>query len=263
MVINSSRDKKSVDKILAWLAANLPPELVDQPADFNWADISSALEHAAARLRQPEDWSVQTGQVGVEAASAQSSGDLDLNKILIVDDVKENLFLIEYLFRKTEFSLSLASSAQEALAKARTELPIMIISDIMMPGMSGFELLTALKQDERTKNMGVILVTAHHRSSKEVSEGLKMGADDYIYRPFVREEFMSRVEAVLRLKRAEAETQRQARVLAQRNKGLAWLNELAVAVNSSLDAQEIFSFSMHAASYFNCSEFNTHSGFDS
>ena len=168
--------------------------------------------------------------------------------VIISCFIQENLFLIEYLFRKTEFSLSLASSAQEALAKARAELPIMIISDIMMPGMSGFELLTALKQDERTKNMGVILVTAHHRSSKEVSEGLKMGADDYIYRPFVREEFMSRVEAVLRLKRAEAETQRQARVLAQRNKGLAWLNELAVAVNSSLDAQEIFSSSMQKLS---------------
>ncbi len=176
------------------------------------------------------------------------AADLDLNKILVVDDVKENLFLIEYLFRNSEFTLSLASSAKEALAKAQTELPILIISDIMMPEMSGFELLTALKADERTANIGVILVTAHHRSSKEVSQGLKLGADDYIYRPFVRDEFMSRVEAVLRLKRAEAETQRQARLLARRNKGLAWLNELALAVNSSLDVREIFSSSMQKLS---------------
>ena len=176
------------------------------------------------------------------------AAELDLNKILVVDDVKENLFLIEYLFRNSEFTLSLASSAKEALAKAQTELPILIISDIMMPEMSGFELLTALKADERTANIGVILVTAHHRSSKEVSQGLKLGADDYIYRPFVRDEFMSRVEAVLRLKRAEAETQRQARLLARRNKGLAWLNELALAVNSSLEVREIFSSSMQKLS---------------
>lgn len=182
------------------------------------------------------------------ATANRPAADLDLNKILVVDDVKENLFLIEYLFRTTEFTLSLASSPQEALAKAQTELPILIISDIMMPQMSGFELLAALKADERTANIGVILVTAHHRSSKEVSEGLKMGADDYIYRPFVRDEFMSRVEAVLRLKRAEAETQRQARLLARRNKGLAWLNELALAVNSMLDVREIFSSSMHKLS---------------
>ena len=76
------------------------------------------------------------------------AADLDLNKILVVDDVKENLFLIEYLFRNTEFTLSLTSSPEEALIKAQTESPILIISDIMMPQMSGFELLAALKADK-------------------------------------------------------------------------------------------------------------------
>jgi GAF domain-containing protein len=109
-----------------------------------------------------------------------------------------------------------------------------------MPGLSGFDLLAALKGDQRTKNIAVILVTAHHRNSNMISQGLNLGADDYIARPFLRDEFMSRVEATIRVRKAEVETQRQARMVARRNKRLQWVNELALAVNSSLNLQEIF-----------------------
>ena len=94
------------------------------------------------------------------------TSELDLKKILIVDDVPENKLLLQYMFKDSEFILSVADSAKEALAKARTELPVLIISDIQMPGLSGFELLAALKADQHTKNIGVILVTAHHRDSQ-------------------------------------------------------------------------------------------------
>jgi len=235
-------------EILARLAAATPPEIIDHLSDMEVDDIKAALENAATILRRQTEGANTRRQEGGENSSLPESVLLDLNKILVVDDVKENIFLIEFMFKETEFLLSVASSAEEALAKARTELPILIISDIAMPGMSGYDLLKALKADELTKNIGIILVTAHHRSSKEISEGLQLGADDYINRPFVRDEFMSRVEAVLRMKRAEAKTQRQARILARRNEELAWLNELALAVNSSLDVQELFTSSMHRLS---------------
>lgn len=165
--------------------------------------------------------------------------ELDLNKILLVDDVPENQVLLRYMFQDSEFKLSIAASVTEALAKARAELPALIVSDIQMPGLSGFDLLASLKADERTKNIGVILVTAHHRESRQVSHGLNLGADDYISRPFMRDEFMSRVHAVLRVKAAEIETQRQARLVTRRNQRLQLVNELALAVNSASDLQAI------------------------
>ena len=74
---------------------------------------------------------------------------------------------------------------------------------------------------------------------KQVSHGLNLGADDYITRPFTRDEFISRVQAVMRVKAAEVETQRQARMVARRNQRLQLVNELALAVNSASDLQAI------------------------
>jgi two-component system phosphate regulon sensor histidine kinase PhoR len=165
--------------------------------------------------------------------------DLDLTKILLVDDIPENQLLLQFMFRDSNFSLSMADNAQEALNKASLELPALIISDIQMPGLSGFDLLTTLKANPRTKNIAVILVTAHHLHSKDVSRGLNQGADDYIARPFKRDEFLARVQAVLRVKAAEIEAQRQARLVARRNERLQLVNELAVAVNSASNLQEI------------------------
>ncbi|GIK40670.1 MAG: hypothetical protein BroJett011_45030 [Chloroflexota bacterium] len=171
--------------------------------------------------------------IGLEAAA------LDLNKILLVDDIPENRLLLQLMFRDAEFTLSEAASTEEALTKARTELPALIVSDIQMPGLSGFELVAALKADPRTQNIGVILVTAHHRDPRQISHGLNLGADDYISRPFMRDEFLARVQAVLRVKAAEVEVQRQARMVERRNERLQLVNELALAVNSASDLQAI------------------------
>ena len=153
---------KPAHEILARLSAVISSEITEQLPDLDPGDIKAALETAAISMREQAELPNEESEVLVET-SIQTTVDLDPNKILVVDDVNENLFLIEYLFKNTEFSLSLADDAKEALVKARTEHPILIISDVMMPQMSGFELLTALKEDERTKNIGIILVTAHHR----------------------------------------------------------------------------------------------------
>ncbi len=170
--------------------------------------------------------------------------ELDSNKILIVDDIPMNLELMKIMFRDSNYELVFANDGPEGLEKARQESPFLIISDIQMPGMSGFELCRRIKDNAQTKDAAVIFVTAHARSSKQVREGLEMGADEYISRPFEREELLARVNAVARLKRAELEAQRQAVLVAQRNKELELLNELAVATTSSLDLQRILAFSM-------------------
>ena len=177
--------------------------------------------------------------IGADSDIGPEVPELDLNKILIVDDIPENRFLMEYMLKNSNLNLSLADNAKDALAKARAELPALIISDIQMPGLSGFDLVAGLKANEHTKNIGVILVTAHHYESGQVSHGLNLGADDYISRPFMRDEFLSRVQAVLRVKAADIETQRQAKMVARRNQRLQLVNELALAVNSASDLQVI------------------------
>ncbi|MCB0213910.1 MAG: GAF domain-containing protein, partial [Anaerolineae bacterium] len=163
-------------------------------------------------------------------------------------DTDDNLLLMRHIFKRSNYTMLSTSDPGEVLALAKAELPGLIVSDVQMPHLSGFDLLTSLKSDDVTKNIAVILVTAHHRSSGHASQGLHMGADDYIQRPFMPDEFMSRVDAVIRQKRVEIESRQQAHGVAQRNRRLQWINELALAVNSSLELSEIFASSMQRLS---------------
>ena len=200
-------------------------------------DISAALAYAADLARHPP-----------LAGPSDQETELDLNRILIVDDQEMNRLYMQALFRDSEFELSVAASAQEALDKAHAERPFLILSDIQMPQMDGFELCRRIKADPRTQNAAVIFVTAHHRSATKVSEGLDMGADDYIFRPFEHRELLSRVQAVARLKRAEATARQQAQIVARRNQALQLLNELAMVVASSPELGQIFALSMEKLS---------------
>ncbi len=167
-----------------------------------------------------------------------STPEMDLDKILVVDDQPLNQMLVRRILKNTTFTLSFASNGAEGLEKARAELPFLILSDIMMPGMDGFEMCEKLKADDLTQDAAVIFVTAHHRDADMVSKGLDMGADDYIYRPFQPSELKARVQAVARLKRAEMEARRRARTIARRNRELEFLNTLSLAATSSLGSQD-------------------------
>ena len=168
----------------------------------------------------------------------------DLYKILIVDDTPLNLKHMELILRKNEFTISLATNGREALAKAKAEKPFLIISDIQMPEMNGFELCEQLKSDPATRQMGVILITAHEENAEHVSWGLNIGADDFISRPVQVNELRARVRAVARLKRAELSAYQQARIVSKRNEELALLNELSVATTTSLDLAEVVALSL-------------------
>jgi len=169
---------------------------------------------------------------------------MDLDKILVVDDQPSNCRLIGLILEKSGVTLSFASNGEEGLKKAQAELPFLVLSDIMMPVMNGFELCEALKTDDRTKDTAVILITAHYRDVKMLSKGMKPGADDYIYRPVKRSELEARVKAVARLKKAEIEARQRVQIIAHRNKELEFLNELALTVTSSHELQESFIPSM-------------------
>ena len=235
-----------VHQVLACAASGMSlAEIVAELPGLELADVRAALEYAAGVVRQQAP-GIKDARQRPDEATPQD--ELDLNKILIVDDLELNRLYMGSMFQGSGYDLITASNGAEALDKALAELPFLILSDIQMPHMDGFELCEKLKADERTKNAAVVLVTAHHRSAQQVSKGLDIGADDYIFRPVERNELLSRVRAVARLKRAEQEARRQAQRATRRSKGLELLNELALAVNSSLDLQEIFGSSMQKLS---------------
>ncbi|MFP4394583.1 MAG: ATP-binding protein [Anaerolineales bacterium] len=198
-------------------------------------DIRAALAYAAQQMRATSR-PPSEGPTIQPAPPPTSDLALETNKILLVDDLKPNLRLMALMFRDTEFEI-VTASGKEAMAVAREERPFLVITDVQMPEVDGFELARQLKADEQLQNAGLIFITAHHRSSDYVTKGLDLGGDDYLYRPFQREELLARVRAVTRLKHAETNARRQARLVAARNAELELLNNLALIASASHDAQ--------------------------
>ncbi len=116
--------------------------------------------------------------------------------ILIAEDQPHIRKLIEYKLRNSGYSVVAVSDGAAALTKAKELRPSIILLDIMMPFMTGFEVLSALKSSDATREIPVLLVTAQSRE-EEVLRGLEMGAEDYITKPFSPNELAARVKKVL------------------------------------------------------------------
>ncbi len=118
------------------------------------------------------------------------------NIILTAEDQQHIRKLIEYKLTNCGYVVVAVEDGVQALEKARELLPALIMLDVMMPQMTGFEVLAALKADERTRSIPVLLVTAQSKE-EEVLKGLEMGAEDYITKPFSPNELAARVRKVL------------------------------------------------------------------
>jgi len=119
-------------------------------------------------------------------------------EILIVDDEEANVMLLEKICKAEGYSTLTARDGQQGADVAREELPDLILLDIMMPGMGGFQACKMLKEDAETTDIPVIFVSATSEVSSKV-EGLELGAVDYITKPFNREEILARVRMHLKL----------------------------------------------------------------
>ncbi|MCL2808584.1 MAG: response regulator [Treponema sp.] len=102
--------------------------------------------------------------------------------VLIVDDNPPNLMEIFHILR-SEYNILTAADGVSALEKANEFSPDLILLDVIMPDMSGFEVITELKKSDKTKSIPVIFITGLNKESNE-SEGLSLGAVDYIHKPF-------------------------------------------------------------------------------
>jgi DNA-binding response OmpR family regulator len=122
-------------------------------------------------------------------------------KILVVDDTEENLMLIAVILRLNGYQAVLARCGEEALKLVADEPPDLIVMDVMMPGLDGIEVCRRLKNDERTRLIPLVIMTALDERKDKI-RAIEAGADDFLTKPIDREELLARVKTALRLKRA-------------------------------------------------------------
>ena len=119
------------------------------------------------------------------------------HRILVVDDEPDITALVAYHLAKAGYRVVTAASGAEALRAAREERPDLVILDLMLPGVSGYDVLAEMRAREETRDVGVILLTARREEADRI-RGLSLGADDYLTKPFSPQELILRVGAVIR-----------------------------------------------------------------
>jgi CheY-like chemotaxis protein len=116
---------------------------------------------------------------------------------VLADDDQVTIVLISTILKHFDFDCLVANSGPEALAMVKERKPDLVLLDISMPQMSGFDALTALRSNPATRDIPVMLVTSHHDEANLV-KGFALGADDYVTKPFNSGELMARINHVLR-----------------------------------------------------------------
>jgi two-component system phosphate regulon response regulator PhoB len=119
------------------------------------------------------------------------------NRILVVDDEPDIAALVAYHLAKAGYRVATASNGTEAIRAAADQRPDVIVLDLMLPGISGLDVLQTLRKQPETRDVGVILLTARREEADRI-RGLSLGADDYLTKPFSPHELTLRVAAILR-----------------------------------------------------------------
>jgi two-component system cell cycle sensor histidine kinase PleC len=153
-------------------------------------------------------------------------------KILIVDDQPDNLYVLERLLKGHGYQVLSAEDGRTAIRQAEERQPDLILLDVMMPEMDGFEVVQCLRESTTTRTIPVVLLTANAPDERLKIQGLKLGADEYLTQPINNNELLARVQALLRTKQTQDE-------LMARNTQLAALLDIVQASTSTLDLAEV------------------------
>ncbi len=153
-------------------------------------------------------------------------------KILVADDRPDNVTLLVRYLEYEGYQPVTAQDGEETLIKAQDETPDLILLDVDMPKKNGFAVLEEVRSNENLKHIPIIILTAARLDSADVQEGLNLGADDYITKPFDRRELMARIRTKLRVKEAEDATR-------QRNRELSLLPEIGKELSARTDIKDI------------------------
>jgi len=119
-------------------------------------------------------------------------------RILVVDDEPDVLELVVFHLEKENFKVAVADTGDKALKMARSQVPSLLVLDLMLPGINGLEICRLLKQDPKTRDVPILMLTAR-ASEEDRIRGLELGAHDYVTKPFSPRELVLRVKNILRL----------------------------------------------------------------
>jgi adenylate cyclase len=139
-------------------------------------------------------------------------------RILAVDDVPQNTRLLEAVLTGHGYDVVSASSGEEALRQVALDVPDLVLLDIEMPGLNGFDVCRRLREVEATAFLPVVMLTAH--ASEVRVDAIEAGADDFLTKPFDQQELLARVRSLLRIKRYHDTIEAQAAELADWNRTL-------------------------------------------
>jgi class 3 adenylate cyclase len=154
-------------------------------------------------------------------------------KVLVVDDTPQNVKLLADVLGAKGYAAITASSGEEGLAKLAAEKPDIVLLDVMMPGLSGYEVCRRIRADPATALLPVVLVTSLDPHEERV-KGIEAGADDFLSKPIHQPELLARVRSLLRVKALQDEVARQAAALREWNATLESRVAAAVAEVESL-----------------------------
>ena len=153
--------------------------------------------------------------------------------VLIIDDMRENRFLLSSQLKLDGHTIIEASGGQDGIAMAKEHDPDLILLDVMMPDINGFEVCKTLKEDSQTHLIPIIMITALSKVESRI-EGKKAGADEFLSRPHIREELLVRVRTLIQLKRARKR-------LEEERHRLQLLYNISRAVSTQLDLESMMS----------------------
>jgi two-component system alkaline phosphatase synthesis response regulator PhoP len=150
----------------------------------------------------------------IECRSFQLTGNLTVakSKILIADDNATNVELLEVYLSDVDCEIATAVDGQDTLDKVASFVPDLILLDIMMPKLSGFEVCQQLKADKATSGIMILMVTALNESG-DIDRAVKAGTDDFVSKPVNKVELVKRVENMLRLRHLPDEIDRLRRYI--------------------------------------------------
>src|SRR5687768_12346400 len=145
------------------------------------------------------------GEIGLKPSSERTGQPGD--RILVVDDEPDIIALVAYHLARSGYRVSTASTGTEALEAAHEEQPALVVLDLMLPELSGFEVLERMRADRALSETPVLMLTAR-RDEPDRVQGLSLGADDYLVKPFSPQELVLRVRNILRRSKSKPSERR-------------------------------------------------------
>ena len=132
---------------------------------------------------------------GVVAGAKKQGGNMSIRKILIVDDSPTERHVLNDMLTKAGYEVVASDNGEDAILKVKTAKPDVILMDIVMPGLNGFQATRAISRDPQTRSVPIIICTSKSQETDKIW-GMRQGARDYIVKPVNRDELLEKIAAI-------------------------------------------------------------------